>query len=122
MRWPPSGHSRLGWGATVSSLKPAPAKNWMNGGKVMPASCPNCGKLYANPLTHVCPSRRGDVKRRKAAADKRAKAAAPKVQRPQYDYRTCRDPGCRRYGCQAFRDGCERGAADAEALAEARNR
>ncbi len=65
---------------------------------------------------------RSDFKRRKAEADKRAKAAAPKAQRPQHDYRTCRDPGCRRYGCQAYRDGYDHGAADAQALAEARNK
>jgi hypothetical protein len=85
----------------------------------MLVSCPRCGKPYANPLTHVCLSRPGDYKR-KAAAAKRAKAARPKLQRPQHDYRTCRDADCRRYGCVAFRDGYERGAADAAALAEAR--
>jgi hypothetical protein len=89
---------------------------------VMLVSCPRCGKPYANPFTHVCLSRQGDYKRRKAAAAKRAKAARPKLQRPQHDYRTCRDPECRRYGCVAFRDGYDRGAADAQAMAEARSR
>jgi hypothetical protein len=88
--------------------------------KVMLASCPRCGKPYANPFTHVCISKRGDYKRRKAAAARRAKAARPKLQRPQHDYATCRDPDCHRYGCVAFRDGYDRGAADAAALAEAR--
>ena len=88
--------------------------------KVMLASCSNCGKPYTSPFNHVCVSERGDFKRRKAQAEKRAKAARPKVQRPAHDYATCRDPDCRRYGCLAFRDGYERGSADAQALAEAR--
>jgi predicted metal-binding protein len=37
---------------------------------VMLASCPNCGKPYANPLTHVCASKRGDFGRRKAEHEK----------------------------------------------------
>ncbi len=85
------------------------------------ATCPRCGREYANPFTHVCPSKPGDFKRRQAAAAKRAKATAPKPARPQHDYRTCRDPECRRYGCVAYRDGYANGAADAEALAEARS-
>jgi hypothetical protein len=89
---------------------------------VMLASCPNCGRPYANPFTHVCASKRGDFGRRKAAAAKRGKAAKPKLQRPAHDYQTCRDPDCRRYGCQAFRDGYDRGSADAQAMAEARSR
>jgi hypothetical protein len=66
---------------------------------------------------------RSDFKRREA--DKRAKAAAPKAQQPAHDYRTCRDPDCRRCrrcDCQAYRDGYDHGAADAQALAEARNK
>jgi hypothetical protein len=85
------------------------------------ATCGRCGQTYANPLTHVCGSKPGDFKRRKAAAAKRAKAAAPKAARPQHDYRTCRDPECRRYGCTAYRDGYANGLATAEALAEARS-
>ena len=88
--------------------------------KVMLASCPNCGKPYANPFTHVCTSRRGDYRRRKATAAKRATAARPKLQRPQHDYATCRDADCHRYACIAFRDGYDRGSADAQAMAEAR--
>jgi hypothetical protein len=88
--------------------------------KVMLASCPRCGKPYSNPFSHVCVSKRGDFKRRKAQAGKRAKAATPKLQRPAHDYQTCRDPDCRRYGCVAHRDGYDRGSADAAAMAEAR--
>jgi len=84
------------------------------------ATCPRCGRQYANPFTHVCPPRRGDFKRRKASAAKRAKTAAPKRQAPQHQYQTCRDTDCQRYACVAYRDGYDNGAAAAMTAAAAR--
>lgn len=86
------------------------------------ATCPRCGQSYANPFTHVCPSKPGDFKRRKAAAAKRAKAAKPKLQRPSHDYATCRDGDCQRHACRAYREGFDNGMATAAAQQEARSR
>jgi hypothetical protein len=112
--------------AHVCMIRRPDGRTRLKAPKVMLASCPSCGKPYANPLTHVCASRPGDFKRRKAAAAKRDKAAAraarPKLQRPAHDYATCRDEYCRRYACVAYRDGYANGAAAAEAIAEARSR
>jgi predicted nucleic acid-binding Zn-ribbon protein len=85
----------------------------------MLASCPNCGKPYANPFTHVCASKRGDFGRRKAAHEKAQKAAA-KAAQPKHQYQTCRDEDCRRFGCVAYRDGYDNGFAAAAAIGEAR--
>lgn len=52
--------------------------------------------------------------RRKAAADRRRAAAAARRKtpakrtgpaKPAHDYRTCRDPECRRHACVAYREG-----------------
>jgi hypothetical protein len=98
--------------------------------------CPRCGKPYANPLTHVCPSRRGDFKRRKAAAARRerkrkaeelrrrhkAERARRRAQggtRPsgKHRYDRCPDKDCPRLPCRAYREGVERGLEEAEELA-----
>jgi hypothetical protein len=96
--------------------------------RVTLARCPRCGKDYASPLTHVCPSRRGDFKRRKAAAERaarkrkaeqlrqqrKAEAARRRAQggpskRTDHHYSACRDEDCRRLACRAYRDGVDRG-------------
>lgn len=105
--------------------------------KVMLASCPRCGSPYANPFTHVCQGKRGDFKRRKAAAERRerrrkreqlaaqrkaeraARRAAGGAQpRAQHNYQTCADEDCRRLACRAYSEGYEAGADAAEAQAE----
>ena len=80
------------------------------------------GRSYANPLTHVCASRPGDFKRRKAAADKRTKAlaaaearrsrAAARPASQKQDHTRRRDKDCERAACEAFRTGREEGFED----------
>ncbi len=86
-------------------------------------TCGTCGKSYANPLAHVCQVRTAFKRRlaadkkRKAAEAKRAKRrpAAPRRRppaRPAHSYRACRDPGCERQACEAWREGYEAGLED----------
>jgi len=96
------------------------------------ATCGRCGRSYANPLTHVCPSKPGDFKRRKAAAERaerkqkatqlreqrraeaaRRRAAGGPQRRAGHDYHSCRDAACNRALCRAYREGIERGFAAA---------
>jgi hypothetical protein len=96
--------------------------------KVTLARCPRCGKDYASPLTHVCPSKPGDFKRRKAAAERaarkrkaeqlreqrRAEAARRRAQggpakRTDHHHSTCRDADCRRALCRAYKEGVDHG-------------
>jgi hypothetical protein len=101
--------------------------------RVMLASCPSCGKPYANPLTHVCPGRpAGDFKRRRAAAERSRKAEDIKRRkaetagrrraragRPQHRYETCNDTSCPRLTCRAWKEGylngLDRGLTEGEA-------
>jgi len=92
--------------------------------RVQLATCSRCGQSYTNPLTHVCPSKRGDFKRRKAAADRaarkrkaaeqrerrRAEAARRRAQggpqrSQQHRYETCNDSNCQRATCRAHKEG-----------------
>lgn len=96
--------------------------------RVMLVSCPDCGKPYANPLTHTCASRPGDFKRRKAAAERRERkrkadqlrerrreeqarrrAQGGPVPSQRHMPQTCRDQDCRRTACVAYRQGYEDG-------------
>ena len=104
--------------------------------RVQLATCSRCGQSYTNPLTHVCPSKRGDFKRRKAAADRAArkrKAAEQRARRhaetarrraqggPQrregHNYASCRDADCQRRDCRIYREGIERGLDAAKEMA-----
>ena len=91
--------------------------------------CGRCGAEYANPLTHVCPSKRGDFARRRKAAERRARqaeikrrkaaAAARRSSRPQHRYETCHDDNCQRITCRAFKEGYANGYEAAAAAAAA---
>lgn len=100
------------------------------------AKCGSCGQSYANPLTHVCPSRRGDFKQRKAAAERaarkrkaaelrerrRAEAARRRARggpqrREGHNYASCRDADCQRRDCRIYREGIERGMDAAKEMA-----
>jgi hypothetical protein len=104
--------------AHVCMVRRASGRTRVKAPSVSLATCPRCGKPYANPFTHAC-TVKTDFKRRSAAAAKRAKAAAPKHQAPKHDYRTCRDTDCQRYACVAYRDGYDNGFAAAMAAAAA---
>jgi hypothetical protein len=76
--------------------------------------CPNCGKALGNPLTHRCPSKAGDFRRRRAAhkkrqADAARRAAAAKRKREAHDPPRCTDDGCQRTACAAYKQGREEG-------------
>jgi len=96
------------------------------------AECPRCGRRYSNPLGHTCASKPGDFKRRRAAAEKRrraeesarrkAAAAERRRNRPQHRYETCRDDGCERVGCVAYRTGYHEGFADGMEAADRASR
>lgn len=78
--------------------------------------CPGCGKPVGNPLTHRCRSKRGDFARRKAAhkkrqADAARRAAAAKRKRDAHDPPRCKDDGCHRVACVAYRQGYDDGHA-----------
>ena len=93
------------------------------------ATCGKCGKSYSNPLGHVC-ANAGDFKKRAAAGKRREAAEAKRPKKPVkvwrltkpasgkprqvHDYRKCRDEGCTRVACEAYREGIERGAEMAE--------
>jgi hypothetical protein len=93
------------------------------------ATCTNCGKSYVNPLTHVCPSKRGDFKRRKRAAERRRQRAETerrkaeaaerrkrsRTSQPQHRYETCKDDGCQRLACRAYKEGYANGFDDGRA-------
>jgi hypothetical protein len=91
-------------------------------------TCGRCGQSYTNPLTHDCPSKPGDFKRRKAAAERadrkrkadqlrqrrreesaRRRAQGAPQRSTQHRYDICRDPDCQRALCRAYREGVERG-------------
>jgi hypothetical protein len=88
------------------------------------ATCSRCGQDYANPFTHTCPSRPGDFKRRKAAAERaerkrkaeqlrqrrreeraRRREAGGPVPTARHLPQTCRDEDCQRRACVAYRLG-----------------
>jgi hypothetical protein len=77
--------------------------------------CPRCGRKVDNPLTHICPSKRGDFRRRRGAWEKQRKAwekeqaKAARPARPVHDYTTCGDQECQRPTCVAARWGRETG-------------
>jgi hypothetical protein len=71
-------------------------------------TCPSCGKQASNPLAHVCKSKRGDFRRRKAAAVKRERQARRDASK--HDYATCPDgEQCERYPCRIYAEGYRRG-------------
>lgn len=75
--------------------------------------CPRCGKPQGNPLTHTCPSKKGDFKRRKAAYQKEQRAAARRARRKNaHDYQSCDDRDCARSLCTAYRTGYQNGNRD----------
>ena len=76
--------------------------------------CPSCRKPVTNPLTHVCKIRT-DFKKRLAEQKKQqraAKRAKARAEAAKHDYHSCRDPGCERRMCLAYREGYDDGVAD----------
>ena len=76
--------------------------------------CGKCRKRYSNPLGHVC-TVKTDYKRKSAKARKdeaAARRAAARKARPEHRYTACRDEGCKRTGCLAYREGRRDGYED----------
>jgi len=93
---------------------------------VSTGTCGRCGKPRGRgPLGHVCTGG-GDFARRAAAekkavtARKRAAAAAARQARPKHEYARCKDTGCERAACQAYREGVADGL-ELAAAAESRS-
>jgi len=75
--------------------------------------CPDCKKVIGDPLTHVC-APKSDFKKRKRAAAKREKEQARAVakalrQASKHDYQSCKDDGCKRSACVAYKAGYQEG-------------
>lgn len=73
--------------------------------------CMDCKKVIGNPLTHVC-APRSDFKKRKRKAEREAKAKArkpPKTKPGTHDYLACKDDGCPRPLCVAYKTGWKEG-------------
>jgi hypothetical protein len=84
--------------------------------KVSFGKCGSCKKTITNPLTHVC-APRSDFRARKRKAARRDKArereaARKKRQAEKHDYATCKDDGCKRSLCVAYKTGCKTGYQD----------
>jgi hypothetical protein len=78
--------------------------------KVTTGTCSRCKKPVSNPLTHVCVGggdfkRRGAAEKKAVAAKKRADAAAARKAAPKHEYQRCKDEGCARVACVAYREG-----------------
>lgn len=73
-------------------------------------TCPKCKKPQGNPLTHTCHTR-SDFKARKAAWQKQQQDAARQA-KAAHDYQACRNSGCPRPLCVAFRTGYHEGNHD----------
>lgn len=67
--------------------------------------CPECQKTQ--PPFHVCVIRTDFGRRAKDVRRSAGRKAATTARRERqaHDYRTCRDPDCRRQACAAYREG-----------------
>jgi hypothetical protein len=114
--------------AHVCMVRRAGGRTQVKAPRITLATCPRCGREYANPFTHTCVRGTGDLKRRKAAAERaerkrkaeqlrqarraeRARRQATGGPSPsaQHRYQTCRDEDCQRRPCVAYRQGFEDG-------------
>jgi hypothetical protein len=109
------------FGHTCIVRRPGGKNRLQPAARVTTGTCGRCKKPVTNPLTHVCLGggdfkRRGAAEKKAGAAKKRADAAAARKAAPKHEYQRCKDEGCARVGCVAYREGYEEGFGDGQGI------